>query len=465
MRSKDLLTIAGVDYRKLLPKENGYVPAISRDIEYLNKIFKNLGLRLSDRFNPEDLRDIQLYDWVNAFSNVYCGSDGSGPQGEFILEYIDPPIRGVVTQVNRLGLRTHGSCGGHADSYMRQVPWIEFNDQSDAYILHRLLKNPSTRRLYGTILTFFLSYEGLMDLSIELSEFEDLQEERTKFIEDRETRLKELLDINGESGNEGEIRQRVLCEVRQSRLTPKKIEVDDVGNILIDYSSLYLDRHLRYGKPTVLLSAHMDIKYPLVKGSVIEENEGILHRSEGVLGADDRAGIALILNVINEFGDFKDLCNVKVAFTVGEEDRLYGARAIKESFFKDVDYAISLDRGNCSDIVTHTTDCHYDHGNILKAIFESIQRDRCHAEGLDYQPCRGGSSDLYVWSQDYKIPSVNLSIGYHGQHSSQETLDLDCWLRTHKLLKLFLERIPSAHNRLQRDATSLAGDRGRSSLH
>lgn len=55
---------------------------------------------------------------------------------------------------------------------------------------------------------------------------------------------------------------------------------------------------------------------------------------------------------------------------------------------------------------------------------------------MHYQPVEGGRSDLRVWSQigTPHIPSVNLSVGYFDEHTSNEYLELDTWHRVHDLL-------------------------------
>ena len=442
MNVEDLLVIAGIDITGLSIVGHRIVLNRFEDQPYFNEICRNL-MRTGRVMECDvtQLQNVNKRDWIFAFSKVHSGMDGSGPNGQVAINYIDPPIRGVVTQLNRLGLATMGSCSGHVIPVGRSNPWIQFVRQSDAYVLHKFLKNPQSRRFRGRMMTFFLSDEELLELGLELSKKENLQAEFQHFYSNRELLLKTLLDVDGATGNEGAIREQVLCEIARMRLNPIEMEVDKTGNILMNFSSLFKDPHPRKYKPTILLSAHLDIKIPLTEGSVIVETDGILQRSEGILGADDRAGIALILNVLNELGDYKDTCNVKVVFTVGEEDDPHGVEKIEDSFFWGIDYAVSLDRRNCSDIVTHSPKYHYDHGNILQSIFDSIQRGR-HWDGrVVFTPVQGGESDLRYWSQIHQIPSVNLSVGYQNEHTSNEILNLKCWHETHDLLKYFIDQI------------------------
>ncbi|MEH7255683.1 hypothetical protein V7111_26615 [Neobacillus niacini] len=51
--------------------------------------------------------------------------------------------------------------------------------------------------------------------------------------------------------------------------------------------------------PTIFLSAHLDTVEEIVEGREILEEGSILRSSEGILGADDRVGIAAILEIIS----------------------------------------------------------------------------------------------------------------------------------------------------------------------
>lgn len=77
-----------------------------------------------------------------------------------------------------------------------------------------------------------------------------------------------------------------------------------------------------------------------------------MEAQSGILGADDRAGIAIIMNILKELNQRDFTGTLKITFTVEEEIGQYGAEKIDSSFFDDVDCAISLDRRHASDIVT-----------------------------------------------------------------------------------------------------------------
>jgi len=59
-------------------------------------------------------------------------------------------------------------------------------------------------------------------------------------------------------------------------------------------------------------------------------------RNLGILGADDRAGVALILNTLMDLCFNKHRGTIKVALTVEEEIGQHGAENIDKTFFSDV---------------------------------------------------------------------------------------------------------------------------------
>ena len=97
--------------------------------------------------------------------------------------------------------------------------------------------------------------------------------------------LEELLMIPGKTGSEGKVRAYLL------NIIPGLmggVRQDDTGNILVT-------RRFGFG-PTIMLSAHMDIKDELPDESYLIKDGKIWRRNQGILGADDRAGIATHLN-------------------------------------------------------------------------------------------------------------------------------------------------------------------------
>lgn len=97
--------------------------------------------------------------------------------------------------------------------------------------------------------------------------------------------------------------------------------------------------------PALLLMAHMDTVVPGLNKKAVVEGDIIKSDGTTILGGDDAAGIAVILETIKslkedgaEFGD------LYIAFTVAEEGGLYGARNLDLSKIP-ADFAFILDNG------------------------------------------------------------------------------------------------------------------------
>jgi tripeptide aminopeptidase len=239
-------------------------------------------------------------------------------------------------------------------------------------------------------------------------------------LEKLKMRLFKLLSIRGSSGREHGIRQFLY---QQLRARTDKFEIDSYGNLLASV-------HCGDG-PTILLSAHMDTVYSFEVRREIIEDGTVLKSSEGILGADDRAGIAVILELLDtiRYTHFKG--TLKIAFTVEEEIGCRGAQHIDPTFLQDVDSAIVVDRRGTRDIVTSWAGivpfCSEDYGRIFKKAGEI-------AGMPDWKMTKGGLSDAKIFAQ-YGIPSVNLSVGYQNEHTDDETLDYNATLETIILLE------------------------------
>ncbi|MGI6623725.1 MAG: M20/M25/M40 family metallo-hydrolase [Clostridiaceae bacterium] len=98
-------------------------------------------------------------------------------------------------------------------------------------------------------------------------------------------------------------------------------------------------------KPALLLMAHMDTVVPGISKNPSIEGDIIKTDGTTVLGGDDLAGIAVILETVKSLKeDGTPFGDLYVAFTVCEEGGLYGARNLDLSKLP-VSYAFILDEG------------------------------------------------------------------------------------------------------------------------
>lgn len=243
--------------------------------------------------------------------------------------------------------------------------------------------------------------------------------------------LIDLLNIYGISGNETAVRN-YLKPILHDLMT--EVFVDPYGNLLASKT---------YGTgegANVMLSAHMDTVHNTKKNKKIVNKSGIItaelpNGSRTVLGADDRAGIAIILTVLKRIPEsFNGI--IKVAFTREEEVGSVGAERLSKLFCKNVNLAIVVDRKGNRDIVVGSDRpyCSDAVGDFMEYVSETI--------GFDYKCVKGGSSDASIFSRN-KINSVNLSSGYQNEHTENEFLSINDMKDT---IKLIIETISSIND-------------------
>lgn len=183
--------------------------------------------------------------------------------------------------------------------------------------------------------------------------------------------------------DENQIRKIVTKELEQNAYSP-----------LAHKDFIYAE-----GTVPVLLVAHYDTI--LEPPKFIKNDNGVLSGKKG-LGADDRAGIYGILQLIK-----KHHCHV--LFTGGEERGGIGATAFTKSGIKpDVNYIIELDRRGSNDAV------YYDG--------ESEEFEK-FISSFGWKTAIGSYTDICELAPYLDVMGVNLSIGYQHEHTASETLD------------------------------------------
>ena len=144
----------------------------------------------------------------------------------------------------------------------------------------------------------------------------------------------DLVKINSTSRNEAAVRDFLRAKIKRLGLRPA---VDKKGNM-----HLTLNGALANG-PVILFNAHMDTVVP---GNNIKPRiwrDRIISDGSTVLGADDKAGVAALLELLCLIKEKKILFHkIKIILTVEEEIGLRGAKALR---FQDVqaDYCFVLD--------------------------------------------------------------------------------------------------------------------------
>jgi hypothetical protein len=137
------------------------------------------------------------------------------------------------------------------------------------------------------------------------------------------------------------------------------------------------------------------------------------------LGADDRAGVFSIIEIINSG------LRPHIIFTTDEEKGCIGANALGRvpCPFKELKYIIQLDRRGANDCVF------YDCFNPKFVDF---------IEDFGFVEAWGTYSDISAICPAWQVCGVNLSVGYYNEHSYQETLNVGQLFHTIEKVKKIL---------------------------
>lgn len=163
------------------------------------------------------------------------------------------------------------------------------------------------------------------------------------------------------------------------------------------------------GDIPIMLVAHLDtVAERAPQNLYLKEQEGFkIIYSDGILGADDRAGIYAILKIL------QTNLRPSVLFTTDEEIGGYGAihfvHEVKEPI-KPVHYMIEIDRKGQNQSVF------YDNFGPL---FEE------YINNFGFNTNKGLFSDISIICRAWKIAGVNISAGYYFEHTANEFLIFD----------------------------------------
>lgn len=170
----------------------------------------------------------------------------------------------------------------------------------------------------------------------------DAQQILTTFIE--------MVKINSPSGEE-----ELMCAYLQERVKSLKLDyrVDNGGNLIVDVPAYGCTHDSR-----LILSGHMDVVPPChdIK-PIIEERDGetwITSDNTTVLGADDKAGLAPILEAV-AYALKHNLPRpaVRLVFTTREEVKLGGAKDLADKEIQDADFSVIFDHTGRQGVIIH----------------------------------------------------------------------------------------------------------------
>ncbi len=159
----------------------------------------------------------------------------------------------------------------------------------------------------------------------------------------------QLARIASPSYHEEKVMEYLEKEFRRLKLKTRyagKPRQGRVGNLIVDVPG----RGVR--KPRVFLNAHVDTVAPGKNIKPVIRKGVIYSAGKTILGADDKACVAAILEIIRILrkGKIKHP-PIRVIFTVAEEIGLWGAKALPKRFLEPVDFGIAMDGGYAEEII------------------------------------------------------------------------------------------------------------------
>ncbi|HTP41762.1 MAG TPA: M20/M25/M40 family metallo-hydrolase [Nitrospiria bacterium] len=157
-----------------------------------------------------------------------------------------------------------------------------------------------------------------------------------------------LVRIDSPSFEEREIAEHLLTELRT---LGGDVIMDDSGAAVGGNAGNIFSRFAGAGRgPAVLLSAHMDTVSPGRGVRPVRDGQRIRSDGTTILGADDKSGIAIILEVLRAFRERKlPHPPIEVVFTVCEEPGLMGAKSLHLARLSAQD-GLVLDSGPASSL-------------------------------------------------------------------------------------------------------------------
>lgn len=179
------------------------------------------------------------------------------------------------------------------------------------------------------------------------------------------------------------------------------------------------------GTVPVLLVAHLDTVHRTQPETICYSTDGTVMMSPQGIGGDDRAGVYMILRLIQRV-------HCHVLFCEDEETGGHGARAFTKSGIKpEVNYIVELDRTGSNDAVFY---------QCRNRQFEQ------YINGFGFQTAFGSFSDISILAPHLNLAAANLSTGYYHAHQPGEYVRLDkveeLISRVEELLQTKTERFP-----------------------
>ena len=164
----------------------------------------------------------------------------------------------------------------------------------------------------------------------------------------------------------------------------------------------------------VLMVAHADVAGDLVHLPELQENSVAIWNHKHVLGADDRAGCAIVW-ALRHLGHGILIVDGEEYGCCGAQDIMDYHPELREELQNRYQFMVEFDRQGCDEYKCYTVGT-----DAFRQYIESFT-------GF-HEPDRRSRTDIAVLARD--ICGVNLSCGYRRQHSPLEYIVKKDWLNT-----------------------------------
>lgn len=193
-------------------------------------------------------------------------------------------------------------------------------------------------------------------------------------------------------------------------LLPDNLQEDEFGNLFI-----------KIGESDAMFTSHLDtatralcdVKH-VIEGNIIKTD------GTSILGADDKAGVTIMLNMIEH--------NIPglYYFFLGEEVGCVGSKKVadvqKVKKIPGINKVISFDRRALSSVITFQCSkrcCSDAFGEALAKEFNEVEKT------FDYKLDRGGVLTDSIQFVSIYPECTNISVGYYSEHTHSERQDID----------------------------------------
>lgn len=189
---------------------------------------------------------------------------------------------------------------------------------------------------------------------------------------------------------------------------PEDVQQDEFGNYYIEIGN----------QPRTMFACHLDTVSSEIK-DVKHVFDGKYIKTDGttILGADDKAGMCVILSMIE-----KNIPGLYYFF-IGEEVGCIGSNQLAKLFKTTehgLDRVISFDRRGTKSVITHQL-----FGRCCSDEFAMELASRLNDHGLDMELDPTGVSTDSACFMDFIPECTNISVGYYKEHTYDEYQDIE----------------------------------------